>query len=782
MKKHLCYILFILMAMAAVPVYGQAVCITPSYTINEPINNSHLMRDPFNNNKYCLRVYFHVIRRSDGSGGQTISAVNEGFRILNQDFEAHNISFLWDNSINFIDSDTHYLSPTSAIFNIDNHSDGIDIYLFDNESTGLGLANGVGSSSEMFVSGKFWKPPYDSLVTSHIISHEMGHVLFLWHTHHGTREGGSDNPCPELVDGSNSSICGDYVSDTPADPHLMFDVDPITCKWNGFATDSNNQVYKPDEKNIMSYSDVVCMEYFSRLQGVRMRNSIQNLPYLQQTIVRNCELLLDLHIRNSVVDNGAEPDPFTSNDHLYQSPDIWVRVDDDGQLEHQNPEYHHWNKNYVYVRVKNIGGQSSTVKDSLRLHWAKASTALTFPRFWDGSFKIDNIPMGGIIGTLPIPALEPGATAILKFPWRVPNPNNYKSITPEGTDLWHFCLLGRVLSDDDPMTFIERADLVSNVRNNNNIAWKNLSVIEVEGNNPFGAYVLMMNPHKRIESYRIAFTELTKGEKELFKEAEIRITLGSSLYEAWVRGGQKGRGVEIDKEGSSLRILSPNAYLENLILEPQQYGTVHVSFNFLTREITDKEEYLFKVAQIDMEDESLLGGEAYVIRKKQRNPFYADAGLDREVNRGETVRLQARDIGEPATYNWYTTAGDRVHSGQNYSFNLEQNQKLQLEVIANDGFKDYDEVEIKLKADYLERIVPNPAAESVNIYYHISKSTQSYISIIPIYGAVGNAVHYPVKGDDNFIHIDLSSFASGLYKIILYVDHNAVDSKSLLVD
>lgn len=307
-------------------------------------------------------------------------------------------------------------------------------------------------------------------------------------------------------------------------------------------------------------------------------------------------------------------------------------------------------------------------------------------------------------------------------------------------------------------------------------------MIEVESNKPIGAYVLMTNPHKRIESYRIAFTELTNGEKELFKEAEIRITLSGSLYEAWVRGGQKGYGIELDKESNSLRILSPNAYMENLILEPRQYGTLQVSFNFLTREITDKREYLFNVAQINTEDGSLLGGEAYMIRKKQRNPFYANAGTDREINPGETIHLRAADIGEPATYNWYNTDGDRLYSGKDYSFNLEQNQKIQLEVIAADGFKDYDEVELKLKPNYLERIVPNPAAESVKIYYHISKSTPSYISIIPIYGAVGNAIHYPVKRDDGFIHVDLSSFASGLYKVILYVDHNALDSKGLLVE
>ena len=61
------------------------------------------------------------------------------------------------------------------------------------------------------------------MVKSHIISHEMGHVLFLWHTHHGTYpEGGDPNQCMELVDGSNSTICGDYISDTPADPNIKW--------------------------------------------------------------------------------------------------------------------------------------------------------------------------------------------------------------------------------------------------------------------------------------------------------------------------------------------------------------------------------------------------------------------------------------------------------------------------------------------------------------------------------------------------------------------------------
>jgi hypothetical protein len=191
-----------------------------------------------------------VIRRSDGTGGQSVAAVNQAFQILNQDFNSHNINFSWNNTIDYINNTIYFNNPSSNIFNVNNNPNGIDIYLYDDSANPGGLANGVGGSSEFYVSGKFWNTPFQSLITSHVISHEMGHVIFLWHTHHGTYpEGGNDNPCAELVNGNNSSTCGDYVTDTSADPHIQFNVN-ASCNWLGSGTDANGQNYDPDEQNI----------------------------------------------------------------------------------------------------------------------------------------------------------------------------------------------------------------------------------------------------------------------------------------------------------------------------------------------------------------------------------------------------------------------------------------------------------------------------------------------------------------------------------------------------
>ncbi|HMT54583.1 MAG TPA: T9SS type A sorting domain-containing protein [Saprospiraceae bacterium] len=243
------------------------------------MNNSN-----FGSNAYApktLRVYFHVIRRTDGSGGYLPYDVAQSFNILQGDYTTHGISFAWDGCIDYIDNSAYYTSGSGInnIYTVNTHTDGIDIYLFpaSHPSAG-GRANGVGSNAQFWVAGSWDGVP---VALTHIISHEMGHVIFLWHTHHGTvNEGGSDTgQCKEFVDGTNASFCGDYVVDTPADPHLQFNVN-ASCQWNGSGQDAHGDPYNPDEHNIMAYTRPACMQYVSSGQAQRMHQAILSLPYL----------------------------------------------------------------------------------------------------------------------------------------------------------------------------------------------------------------------------------------------------------------------------------------------------------------------------------------------------------------------------------------------------------------------------------------------------------------------------------------------------------------------
>lgn len=191
---------------------------------------------------------------------------------------------------------------------------------------------------------------------------------------------------------------------------------------------------------------------------------------------------IDLAFQNSDLDSFEEPDSQTQMPWL--SKDIWVRNQNDGLLikEHQNPEYSASSPNYVYVRVTNNSCEASSGTDNLKLYWAKANTALSWPLHWEGELTVTDpntdqeILMGDEIATLTIPPLEIGQEAIIEFEWNIPNPEDYENINPNP---WHFCLLARIDTPNDPMTFPEGEAITQNVLNNNNIAWKNTTVVDI---------------------------------------------------------------------------------------------------------------------------------------------------------------------------------------------------------------------------------------------------------------------------------------------------------------
>lgn len=230
---------------------------------------------------YFIRLYVHVVRRDDGTGGYTPEEVRQALAILDQDFNPHNIFFVWDCGIDYIDSDYYHDNIAISIFFQNPHTDGIDLYLQPphiGQPNGQGLAGGI-PAERLYVFGSINGPP---LALSHVLSHEVGHCLGLYHTHHPNDPLASG--CHELVNQSNCSSCGDFVCDTPADPNISFNVDN-DCEWTGSGNDANGNPYDPDEENIMAYTDLGCMDYFTDGQGERMRQVIATEQVLQDCLV-----------------------------------------------------------------------------------------------------------------------------------------------------------------------------------------------------------------------------------------------------------------------------------------------------------------------------------------------------------------------------------------------------------------------------------------------------------------------------------------------------------------
>jgi len=359
----------------------------------------------------------------------------------------------------------------------------------------------------------------------------------------------------------------------------------------------------------------------------------------------------DLFMQDTPMDAGQEPNPDTGD--MYVSQDIYVRNMADGLLAanqgvHQNPSFSLVAPNYVYVRVHNRGCEPAS--GELKVYWAKASTGLVWPTHWVNYIASlsgcaatmfgDQIPTAS---PLLINDLAPGADTIVEVPWTVPNPADFACFG----DPRHFCLLARIeTSPTFPYGMAipeEVTDVGVNTRNNNNIIWKNLTVIgglpesqaEVRDES-----VIVRNVKTNAQAttkFRFRLTN-KRNQESFFQYASIDVNLGPQLFAKWVQGGQQGQGFQVTGISNTLRLLAPNATIDNIELDPDEWRVFILDFGLITRP-DPQTVALFDldVTQFDTggPNEITIGGQMFAIDLNKipliafgSNWKYLDTGVD----------------------------------------------------------------------------------------------------------------------------------------------------------
>ncbi|MGI8893347.1 MAG: tyrosinase family protein [Bacteroidia bacterium] len=522
----------------------------------------------------------------------------------------------------------------------------------------------------------------------------------------------------------------------------------------------------------------------------------------------NCSLgtlPVDLYIKdNSMVveserDRGEEPN--IDNGPMWISDDIWVRNQQDGLTnhEHQNPEYSATQPVYVYVRVRNRGCTTSPPSGfNLNLRWAKASTALAWPAHWDGSLTCTG--SGDILGdqvspthTKTIPPIPAGGQTIIEFEWNPPYPDDYQNCMSvwDPADWKHFCLLARIEALDDPINFVS-VDIYDYVKQNNNVAWKNITIDnELPGLPPPGAcdnerrkggIVAVGNPFDFPDTYNLEFRLPAKyRETHILEEAEIRVELDPVTWDKWAAGGYQAENIEIRREDCRQIIIHNDfAMIKNLHYDEYERSLIFVSFNFLTDKVTSNPEFDYHVIQTRTEDRRIIGGEMYQIKKPARYLFDADAGGDKTISKDDSTTLNANSIGEPAIYNWYDPAGNLVFTGQDFTVSPEVTTKYKLEVIAlSDGFVDYDSLIVNVKEFEIKSINPNPATSEITVEYRADNAASAYLLITLAYNNGNN--NYILSPAQHSVTINTTNYVPGIYSVVLICDGQAVDVKQLVI-
>lgn len=740
-------------------------------------------------------IYYWIINETNGSNEFapfTREVVLENMERINLLFKPMGICFVLK-GYDFINNSTYYTSfwqyPSNYIPNCFN------VYVPNTLISGNGSTN-LGSDRLVIRANRF-NGPYHAKGNAQ--AHELAHDFNLLHPwgddngtvvteEHVTRDTQSPN--------YNALTKADFVADTPAMVSFYNEADnaglPIwgiinqnDCGYMGSLGDNLGVPFEltpTDVGNVMGYTPSPCITNFTIGQGIRIREWIAdpaNAGRLSLSAKRTNTRNVDLYIKDSAEDFGEEPNvvsPFT-----WSSPDIWVRHQQDYNPEHQNPEYHPTQPNYIHIKIGNKGCGTSSGTDQLKVYWSKAATSLNWDFHWIGNTFGNGASMGNLIGTFTIPPIESNKEIVLAVPWIVPNGVDYEDIN---SDPWHFCLLSRIISTDDPMTFPEIEWLGVNVPNNNNIAQKNVTVVDIDTatlGDPIGGVVAVGNVFNEIKTYSLSLIPDSKEiGKKIFEEAEVSIKLDETLRRAWSDGGKMGNDIKLVSDNKII-VTGHNARLDNIRFNPNEIGTLNLEFNFLIKEITSKDHFTYHVIQKDSLTGKIIGGETYEIYKHTRNLFYADAGGDKFTDKNMPITLSAEDINEPALYNWYDNSGNLVYEGLNFVVSVEAGKKYMLEVIAlSDGYKDYSEIEVNLKPNTISSIYPNPTNNHSNFNYKINQGDSAYLSINPLYTSNGISQNYILDITQSEITIDFNNYQDGVYLVSLITNGQISDTKYIV--
>ncbi len=472
----------------------------------------------------------------------------------------------------------------------------------------------------------------------------------------------------------------------------------------------------------------------------------------------------NLYIRDTIYDNGAEQ----SGVSTFDSPDIWIRRTLDGGTDHQLVCN---GKNYLYVRLHNNGSAPSITTDSLRIYGR--CTSLQAGSTWGTSAS-----EWQQYGICAIPEIPAGGTVVLTFPVNINiNTGLFQNYS-------NFAFYARIESSFDSLFTPETSIMRNNVFNNNNIAAKNVLVTNhyLTANNyglDANIAVSVVSINAPTSNLRINFAP--EGEAHILDDAEITLIFSEDLMDEWT------------PVSDNLKQISANTYLvtgETVVLSDIPETDITMRYNFLTRHNEHNNIYKNHITQYigSGDDMEFIGGLTIQVEKPERpttNRFRANAGNDTTVMINTTATLHATQISENATYRWYDKQRNFKYEGLNYTVATSKTSEYILEITAEkDGYRDLDTVKVTVSPGYISSITPNPATGNwITVSYEYTTTVTS--AQIFIYNTGTNTLvgNYNISnfGNVSSLDINITTFPTGTYNVILVCDNAVSHSKVLII-
>jgi hypothetical protein len=199
---------------------------------------------------------------------------------------------------------------------------------------------------------------------------------------------------------------------------------------------------------------------------------------------------------------------------------------------------------------------------------------------------------------LTVPALAPGQAAVLEIPWYPPNPADYACLG----SMNQFGLLARLT----PITTTEGTNITTNVRAGNNLAWRNIQVLDNFSGTSAAMSMMIANDTAESTTASLQFREAPQRYAQLgqFVEA-IDVGMPAELFQRIGQQAMRGKeqvkqvqGVHgLPEDTVFLRLSGVEDGLQGIPLKPGERFALHLVFQMRRDYKPMKEPLLFDVVQ-----------------------------------------------------------------------------------------------------------------------------------------------------------------------------------------
>ena len=483
---------------------------------------------------------------------------------------------------------------------------------------------------------------------------------------------------------------------------------------------------------------------------------------------------VDLYVKDNLEDTGKEPN-FTTEDY-WASPSIWVRHEDDGIYEHQNPEFSQQRPlNYIYVRVYNRGKEKYTGGKFLHLYWAKASTYIS-TKGWKGrETNVSGYLTGDHLESMPIEEIGAGEYKDLTVLWARPNVSKY----PDGD--FHYCLLAKIMDTPYDDGYVD-GKIYFDVTNLNDQAQKNVTLIyNTELDKAF--YVYVRNGSSLAQSYDLELIPQKASDREYFKKAHVEMTLSPKIYAAWERGGNESSNIvpmstTPNTPGyGTMMLTSPDSKLLSVNLQGDEFDVVKMKFKF-DKPTTYGEKYTFNLVQRDKTGK-ILGGETFVVEAPKLT-----AVLDSSLITKNYIGLNKYELGlensDYKTVRWLDSEDKELGCSESVVVAPTQNNS-DYKVMATNENGELAFGTVSLSPYYgIKAVSVDAFSDKILVALNNDTPENSTVEIRSVLDGTAKITERINPGCNELI-IDSSSLEKGVYAVVYRINDDVIDNKKVTI-